>query len=306
MTDLFSSLIQHTRAVIDRTGEAHFTCPECGHGSSCNSPHCSFSTRGWHCFVCGAGGSLSDLAKRVELENKLYNAPVRHQEAPRAPATWLGNAEYLCRQYEAHRDAQRLWWDYKPVPVGVFQAKRLGVGVLPASKCPHERLIVPIIDGTEIVGFRGRSLGCACGKWLAPGGTRIDLYPLYNEDQLRPGGIVWIVENPIDALLIQHYTGVAIYSVSYWQERWERALLGARPQLVVVALDNDLVGNGGAARRDEFVRTWLEKHPRVPTPSGVKIVNRLRKIGINAVLYDWGSAEYKADIGSLIMEGARG
>lgn len=302
MNELFRDLVHHTHAVMDRHGEAHLACPECGHESSPRDPHCSFNDRGWHCFSCGAGGSLSGLAEKIGMETRPYNAPVRIQKAPGRPAAWIAHAEHLCDQYQAHSASWRLWQAYKPVPVGVYNAQRLGVGVLPASKCPHERLIVPIIDGTEIVGFRGRAIDCDCGKWLAPGGTRISLYPLYNEPALHVGAIVWIVENPIDALLVRPYTGVAIYSVSYWEDRWEKALLASRPGLVVVALDNDLVGNGGAARRGEFMQNWLEKHPRVPDPAGIKIANRLLINHINVVIYDWGSAAYKADIGSLIMQ----
>ena len=169
MSTLFDDLVRHTHAALDnRHCEAHLACPECGHASSPKSPHCSFSPQGWHCFSCGAGGSLQNLAERVELEIGSYEAPARPQEAPRAPATWLSNAEHLVRGYESHSDAWRLWQAYKPVSQVDFERCRLGVGVLPMSKCKHERLIVPILDGTMIVGLRGRAMGCDCGKWLAP------------------------------------------------------------------------------------------------------------------------------------------
>jgi hypothetical protein len=159
-----------------------------------------------------------------------------------------------------------------------------------------------------IVGLRGRAIGCKCAKWLAPGGTNLQLYPLYNEAALRPGCVVWIVENPIDALLLTartDFVGVASYSVAYWQDRWTAALQAAQPELVVVAYDQDLPGNGGAARRREFEHEWLKTHPRLPTWSaGPKLANRLQAAKLPAVLFDWGKAPHKMDIGSLIMAGA--
>ncbi len=305
MDDLFTALVRHTHAVVDtRHGEYHLACPECGSESSPKHPKCSFSARGWNCFVCGAHGSLRNLAKRVELDDGRYNAPVCPQEARRAPATWLGIAEHLIQTYVLHPRAWELWQAYKPVSRQDFERRGLGVGVLPQSKCKHERLIVPIFDGTMVVGLRGRAIDCDCGKWLTPKDTNIDLYPLYNEDSLRPGCVVWIGENPADSLLLTRrtpYVGVATYSVAYWRERWERALIAARPEMVVVAYDQDLPGGGGAARREEFIQEWLKTHPRVPPAAGPRLVNRLRDIGLNAVLYDWGNAPLKTDIGSLLM-----
>ena len=143
------------------------------------------------------------------------------------------------------------------------------MGVLPASRCHHERLTVPVIDGSMIVGIRGRSLGCECGKWLAAGGTTLDMLPLYNCQALGTGQVVWIIENPIDALMVGErtdYIGVATYSVSYWREAWTEALTLARPELVVIAYDNDLVGNGGALNRPVF-----EQDPHPPPGCGASV-----------------------------------
>lgn len=307
-TNVLRALVGHTRPAADRRhGEYHIACPACGHASSPKDPHCSFGPKGWHCFSCGAGGSLTHLAGLVGLDAGEYTppAPARDPER-RDPARWLAYASELAMNYAAHPRAWELWQSYKPVSQAAFRANALGVGVLPYSKCRHERLIVPIYDGGQIVGLRGRSLGCDCGKWLAPGGTLIELYPLYNQAALGMNQVVWIGENPVDALLLSErtpYAGVATYSVSYWYERWTAALIAARPELVVVAYDNDLPGNGGAARRQEFERAWLSSHHQLTLSAGPKLVNTLRRAGLPAVLYDWQDAPHKSDIGTVIMAG---
>lgn len=307
MDDLYTALVQHTKADVDRHGEAHIACPECGHTSSPRNPHCSFNERGFYCFVCGHKSGLKALAEKTGLETGRYNTPIWRQESRRTPVLPTYDIERMIEQFEAHRASWRLWQAYKPVSRQAFYARRLGVGVLPMSQCKHERLIVPIIDGTMAVGLRGRAINCSCPKWLAPAGTDISLYPLYNEQALQSGCTVVIVENPVDALLMTDrtdYVGVACYSTTYWQERWTEALKAARPELVVVGLDNDLVGNGGALRRDEFIRTWRQAHDRVPEPRGPALANRLLEAGMKSMLFDWGRAEYKADIGSLVVAGA--
>lgn len=261
--------------------------------------------------MCGSHGSLRNLAQRTGLDYGIYNPPVNppesRQEGLQRPAAWLVDAHNLIRRYVAHSRSWELWQNYKPVSRDDFDRCRLGVGVLPASKCRHERLIVPIYSGSEVRGLRGRAIDCTCGKWLAPAGTNISIYPLYNEESLRPGCVVWVLENPVDALLLSRRTGfvgVATYSVAYWQDAWTETIRAAQPELVVVAYDNDLPGGGGAARREEMIRDWLRTHPRVPPAAGPRLANRLLEAGLNAVVFDWGKQPAKSDIGSLLMAGA--
>ncbi len=200
---LFEDLQRYTGAQPDRHGECHLPCPACKHESSPRNPHCSFSEHGYHCFVCGANYSLPGLAKVLGMGERDYSAEVRRPEPkPVKPASWMANPGGLLAKYESHPRRYELWQGYKPLQRSTIERRRLGVGVLPVSRCHHERLIVPIWDGSMLVGLRGRSLGCDCGKWLAPGGTVLNLLPLFNADSLRRGAVVWIVENPVDALMI--------------------------------------------------------------------------------------------------------
>jgi predicted RNA-binding Zn-ribbon protein involved in translation (DUF1610 family) len=306
--NLLTDLIAFTKADVDRTGECHIPCPECGHVSSPRNPHCSFNEKGFKCFVCGFGCSLKTLAEKVGMGEREYTvksqAPKKSQPVYHS---WKGRSSLPICPPERLETMIRSWQAYKPIKRETIASAGLYVGILPESRCKHQRLIVPIFDRGLLVGLRGRSMGCDCGKWLVSAGTELDQLPLYNWEALHPGCAVWIVENCVDALLISQntpYAGVAIYSTSYWREEWLATLQAVHPKLVIVALDNDLVGNGGAARRDEFCRDWLRSHPRLPQPSGVKLVNRLLAAGLPVTLYDWGRAEYKMDIGNLLA-GAR-
>lgn len=320
---LYTALLHHTHALLgrgDQAQEAHLSCPACGHASTPRSPHCSFSPRGWKCFVCGTGGSLQDLANRVGLEHGPYIPPILVEQPVRQLDTpaWMemSLASRLLHQWEHHPDRFSLWNSYKPLPEEIILAKWLGVGKLPAytSKCTGERLIVPVLDTYgQLVGIRGRYLACSCcdpkhDKWLVAKGTSPERMPLYNADALTAGCVVWVVENPIDALMVNLNTpfiGVASYSTSYWHTRWTDCLLAAHPELVIVAYDNDLVGNGGAHRREEMIAIWQTTHPgKIPPSRGIKLVNHLLGAGLPAVLFDWRDMLAKADIGSLLMQEA--
>lgn len=308
--ELITELVQKTHAARDRGGEYHFTCPNCGHESTPKSPHCSFSSQGWHCFSCGAGGSLNALGRLLLVENcDTVYLPHIAKNKPKKPS--CGHLGPLVTQFAEHPRRNELWNLYKPLSLETMDRMQLGVGILPYSRCKHERLIVPVWNGPQLVGLRGRQLDCDCGKWLASAGWSIDLAPLYNSDALGLGQVIWILENPVDALALTErteYVGIATYSVSYWTDVWTKRLQEAQPELIVVAFDNDLVGNGGGPRREEFIRMWLEdpKHKVVPPANGPALANKLLEAGLPATLYDWvGNAEYKSDIGTLLMQEAK-
>ena len=303
---MFDALKNHFGAEPDRRGECPITCPECGKESSQRNVHCSFSEKGYKCFVCGAGGSLKRLAEMVNMDTRDYKQQQQKPKRTRRTPEWLSVPAPYVSRYESHSRRFELWDDYKPLPSEIIERKRLGVGVLPSSRCKHERLIVPVIAGTMIVGLRGRAIDCDCGKWLQAGGTTMDRMPLYNVEDIQYDNVIWIVENPIDALMVSAYTnsvGVATYSVSYWHDNWTRELVDAEPKRIYIAYDNDAPGNGGAWRREEVLREWRKTHNAdPPEPGGIKLANRLSDAGLPVKLHDWKDAPFKADIGSLLME----
>lgn len=283
-TDLFQDLVRFTKAVSDRRQkEWHVPCPFCGKASSPKNPHASFSVDGFFCFSCGQGCSLPALAKQLGMGDRVYQPPPPQPEKPRQVYSWMASAERYVTEFEQHPDRFELWQAHKPVSTETIERMRLGVGVLPASACHHLRLIVPVIDGTMIVGLRGRRLNCRCAKWTASAGTTLDMLPLYNDQALDTGDVVWLLENPVDALMLTErtgYIGLATYSVVYWRLAWTDRLVRVRPELVVVAYDNDEPGK----------------------KNGARLANTLLEAGLDVVLYPWGDAPHKMDVGSMLME----
>jgi len=308
---LYDELLNFTHAHVDHFGEAHIDCPECGHPVKPNQTHCSFSERGWYCFVCGASGSLEALARLLGLGERTYIPQATHPNPkPLTVPPWRLHSESWLEKYQLHPRRFELWSHYKPLALQTIVDHRLGVGRLPASRCSHDRLIVPVFWGMTLVGLRGRRIDCDCpAKWLPAVGTPLEILPLYNAQALGKRQVVFIMENPVDALLLTQekapWVGLSIYSTSYWKQDWVGEIKAADPEMVIIALDNDLVGNGGAAQRDVFAAEWKRTHnDRLPKPRGVFIANQLNAAGIPATLFDWGVAPNKADIGDLLMREA--
>lgn len=289
-----------------RGHDYHADCPYCGKPAVRGQTHFSYSEHGHKCFVCGSKGGLVALARKLGQELTAVPQPVKIKPPPKR-AGWLDNAGALVAKFSAHPRRVALWQAHKPVSRAAILANSLGVGVLPSSQCRHPRLILPIYnEAGRVVCLRGRRLDCDCTKWLAAGGWSLGSLPLYNLAAMPVGGVLWLVENPVDALLVGQFTpyaGAATLSVSYWREEWAAAIVAKQPSLVIVAYDNDLPGNGGATRRAEMITAWPSE--TVPKARGVELTNTLRGIGVNAVLYDWKDAPPKSDIGGLLNKECR-
>jgi hypothetical protein len=327
--NLFARLVSFTHGEVDRTGECHIPCPACGHPSSPRNPHASFDAEhGFHCFVCGQGYSLPGLAKAVGLDDNTYipPPPTRIEKPVKNAPSWLKNAQDYLDGYTSDLTVYDRWQAYKPLDPDLIRAYRLGVGVLPpySSRCPHPRLIVPLLAGGEIRGFRGRSLGCDCGKWLSAstmadwtkflfnGGCLVQDQATARERNLgysnsgyARGETLLILENPADAILAEQKLGVwavATLGVTIWRDDWTQSLIECKPSSIVVGYDADMAGN---LRTPQMEREWLAKNPKartIPIPNGVRLVNHLLKAGLPASLFRWPkTAPPKCDIGQVLQ-----
>ena len=279
------------------------TCPACGKEAKRGSVHFSFSERGGFCFVCQFKAGLGKLAEMYGLDGGPSWAPPPPRPLERRIDKRAEFARW-CAEWARNPRAAEAWQSYKPLPEQVIRARALGLGRFPkyASKCQHERLMVPIYEDGEIVGIRGRSLGCDCGKWLSPSSSRC---VLYNAEHLprAAGKVLWILENPIDALMLElrvpQSVAVATLGVTLWQDVWTERLVAAKPFLTMVTFDNDRPGNGGG---EAGKAAWLATHEKDIEPNGVRLCNRLLVAGLRARLFDWGDAPLKADIGDVLMK----
>ena len=323
--DLFTTLCSRLNAQPDSHGEAHVPCPNCGKEPKPGQVHFSFSVRGGYCMVCGEAYSLPALARIWGQEVPEFTPIRAHHPADRAALDVAkvkaapADFERLAMIFANSQDALPQWLAYKRVPESLVAAYRLGYGAYPqyTSKCSHRRLQVPLIERGQVVGFRSRSVGCDCAKWLSPAGSRTLLSngerltrgPYYGmgfalNAWVPHGDVLYIIENPVDAILLEHNSpevyAVATLGVTMWQPEWTELVVRARPAMVVVAYDNDRPGNGGGIPGRD---AWLRDHPKDIVPNGVKLVNALLTAGVNARLFPWADSPLKADIGDLITRG---
>lgn len=322
------------RVSTSHGGEYAGPCPICG---GRDRFHAQPAERRWFCSHC-TGRQWQDTIEFVRLEQGLgfreavehlvgpADRPVARRRRPLPPPQplpaitkrshgWKRRAAQYVEEYEACPDRARLWQAHKPLTVETIERFRLGVGALPeySSRCRHRRLVLPIVEGGRIVGLRGRAFECDCDKWLPAAGSAVTLFGL---DQLHPDATVYVVENNVDAMLAMQETPYCAVSstsgVSVWRDEWTEALVAVRPELVVVAYDNDLAGQAAGPLRRRLIDAWREEWqarnpgkrvPPSPVANGPKVVNRLLAAGLPAVLWEWpAEAPAKADVGWLLSE----
>lgn len=306
-TTLFDTLCVQLHVEPDRKGEVWIDCPRCGK----DRKHFSFSAEhGAHCFSCDYSGSLAQVAELLSIAPDDRARPARRAVQPQAPRSWQQRPDYYLDRYCGALDRVTCWQAYKPLSLDSIARYRLGVGVLPSSRCTHRRLILPIFDGGHVVAFHGRAYveGDTEAKWLTAGGGSKQV--LFNADRLQPGATVAIVENFIDAILaMQTYpdvTAVAGGGVG-WRDEWTAQIVASRPRHVLILLDNDLAGFPNAETYAVLSAQWQRERPGkpLPEPRGPKIARALLAAGVRSVRGpNWPrGTPPKHDIGADLMRG---
>lgn len=298
---LYSLLVEQTHAEPDRRGWVAIPCPSCGENRKRKS---AFSPHGFKCFVCGETMSLHKLAKTQRLDaNKEPNRVIIPK--PPQPRYWHKEPERWLQRTLDHPRRIEIWQAYRPFTLESISKYQLGVGSVPSTPCPHERLTYPYLDDERIT-LRGRMINCPCDpkamKWLTAGGGRAALWGI---EYLRPGGVVVICESPVDAMLLMQFdaslTAVASTAgASTWKREWTEAIAAVSPLFLLIALDNDLQGQATGETRQKLAYEWLKKRPKLPKANGPYIANQFLKAGIRTHLYPWENAPAKADIGWML------
>jgi hypothetical protein len=318
VSTLFDQLVATTGARVDRHHEAHLDCPWCGKEAKAHQRHFAFNARGCHCFVCGAGGSLQRLAEQLGAP---VDAARRYtQERPERPQkarSWQIRPEVYLDAFCGAWDRVERWTSYKPLSLDTIARWRLGVGTLPSSPCQHRRLIYPIVEARQIVGFRGRALGCECDKWISSGGTTARLWGI---DLLRAGATIIVAENPVDAMLaMQFEPGVVAVAgtagAATWHDEWSAAIAASRPERALIWFDNDLAGAANKPTYQLLLKEWqrtmeerlrqgkLKQLPRPPRPNAAKVANSLLEAGVITTCYTWPEGTpAKYDLGQLLED----
>lgn len=314
---LFQAILSAHNLQADRRGECHIRCPKCGREPKANQVHFSFSVKGGKCFVCNWGTSLRGVAAELgqmspdELAQMTTNGPDVLALKPKKMASWTRNPEAYLNEYLRAPDRVDQWQRYKPLRLESISRWELGVGVLPASRCKHRRLIIPArVDG-KIVAFRGRILkengcdcdtrrakglrpvceeGCNCDKWLTCGSSQT---VLFNAERLCAGATVIICENMLDTILaMERFPVVAVCGTAgagTWKSEWTDQILDSQPKQIIVWFDNDLAGLPNEETYAKLISEWKVKQEELlkarkiakignpPEPNGQRLVNALNK-----------------------------
>lgn len=302
---------------------------------------------GFHCFACGRSCSLYHLATLngvAEYTGEARAATRRQDDKEPEYPSWYSGRESLQAAYTKNGDVAAAWQRYKGVTPEMVSRYGLGYGVLPGdygnrNKCPHNRLITPILDTRgRVIWFRGRAIDCECDKWLAAPLRDFSMagigVSLPQSQYAQRGGKVFITENYVDAAIINSgtkYSAVATLSTSYWLPQWTDQIFALSPDVVYVAFDNDLAGNGGSVQEVEsrarkiaarqknisensitvlqvtaeqtgytvdYMSGNTQDMVRVPTPRGVILANHLLDAGFNVILIKWPKGE--SDMGAYL------
>lgn len=220
--------------------------------------HADLRGNGFHCFACGAKGSVLDLVAALE-HCSLRAAAFRLRDwfalppSPPLPGPSPDAANHqLIRKKE--RLVVPLRFSLHPVDFshpylalrGIEHrtAEHFGVGYYSGPGLMRGRVVIPIHDGEgRLAAYAGRSTGQAVPKYLLPPGfakSRI-LYNLHRARALRSAALV-VVEGFFDCINVSQagYAAVALMGCSLSQIQQEQ-LLSATTH-VVLMLDADTAG----------------------------------------------------------------
>lgn len=318
MTDLLTACADRLHATLRHDRRYHSDCPFCGKEEKRGQKHFSFVEAGYVCWVCSAQGGLWKLAEQISVQGEIRPMASRQVQEPPKPRHWQSAPDRWLQGYCEHPNRLPDWQAYKPLSIDTIARYRLGVGVLPSSRCQERRLILPVFASGQIVAFHGRAYrpGDEEAKWLTAGGSRKDV--LFNGDALRPDVVVIICENMVDCLLAQEAeTGVVAVAGGGvgWRPEWTQQIAASRPTHVLVWLDNDLVGCPNESTRRELLAGWhvemqarvdagtIPRIPTAPAPHGPQIANALLNAGVQASVYRWPEGTPpKADLGAALMQ----
>jgi hypothetical protein len=302
--DLYEELIQFFQAEHPRARKwVHADCPFCGDEADARKPNFSFSPLGFNCFTCGRKGGLKALAEHVGIwDAKIeYIKPTKTTIQPLPPPYWWNQRFELLAQYTAHPETVEMWQRYKPLSKESIRRWRFGYGKLPGES--YERLIVPIIHHNDVIALRGRSVNGEEPKWKNAVGSKMGIW---NLDGMGQNNDIWLVENHVDAALLMQDTdfpntlAIATGMARMLSPEELNRIVLAKPQMITVAYDNDLIGQANATTRALLT---AQRRPDLPPiePVGPKVIRQLRERGIECVLFEWPeNAKPKADLGDLL------
>jgi hypothetical protein len=323
MRDLYAEIYPILNSPPDKRGWSHVTCPFCGADPQKSKPNFSYNRHGFNCYKCKAKGNLVHLATHLGLwsDSGAYTPPRTRVSSyvPPAPPSepepaWKNNPEAWVEKYLHDPRRYKLWMAYKPLTRATIDKHDLGVGPLPEQQMT--RLIVPLYWKGACVGFKGRSLASVTNpdipKWISA--RRSNVTTLFAFNYVEQGtDLLWICENYIDAALVTQMTGNAAIASGGARELTAEEIASIRrmaPKHVIMAYDNDLVGQARPELRTQLEAQWIKEqkekgnkavHP--PQSAAIPTVDKLRRAGLEVSFFPWpDNAPTKADLLWALMQ----
>jgi len=231
-------------------------CPLHG-GEGRETFHVNTAEQVFHCFSCGAGGSVLDLVAAVEgcglreAAQKLtewgsvggngapwQKATVTKRIRPAPPLRFRLRGVDVRHPYLASRG------------IGEATAREFGVGFYAGPGLMSQRLVIPIEDEAgRLVGYAGRSLDGSEPRYRFPAGFAKSqvVFNLQRAAATRQSTVI-VVEGFFDCLKV-HQAGFGSVVALMGSDLYEpqREMLVRRFRQIVVMLDGDAAGRRGSA-----------------------------------------------------------
>lgn len=311
------------------------TLPECPYCGSIRKA--GLKANGvFKCFVCGKDvrsyDDWQDLAARMAAPMQ-YTTSKSEQRQPiiKKQLVWQRDPMRWHSRYTNDRNAViEAWQAYKPLSEASIMRAQLGLGIMPPTDnqsnytlgCNHQRLIYANIENADkqATAFRGRRIGCTCtAKWITVKGSDAWLWGSYHMLRLAAGRWVFIVENPIDALLVMQAMPDVIAiagTAGAGTFPWVKLVASANPKGALVWLDNDLIGNPTPRTRELLIREWIanmRKRGHEPTPDMIahqrtkamapKLVTQFQALHVKSKAWEWAEGTTpRMDAGQYLID----
>jgi DNA primase len=275
------SVLRHYRVQLRRSGKDQYRgCCPIHHGAGRDAFHVNLARNVFHCFACGAGGTVLDFVAAME-GCSLFQAAQRLQSmCSTTPSTLIRNEKELVT--ERRRVCLPLNFtltgiDYSHPYLaerGITEktAHEFGVGFYAGPGLMHGRLVIPIhnADG-ELVAYGGRSVDQTEPRYrVPPAFAEAEILFNMHRAAAQGGNTVVMVEGFFDCMKVYQagirsvvgLMGAALY------ESQRRTLL-ERFQHIILLLDGDPTGRNASAALAQQLRARCHVHV-VLLPAGLQ------------------------------------
>jgi DNA primase len=259
-----AAVLQHYRIEeLRRSGQNQLRghCP-LHRGEGRETFHVNTAEQVFHCFSCGAGGSVLDLVAAVEgcglreAAEKLseWGMPGNFAPSQKATVTKKTRSVPPLRFRLRGVDVQHPYLASRGIRETT--AREFGIGFYSGPGLMSQRLVIPIEDEAgRLVGYCGRSLEGSQPRYRFPAGFAKSqvLFNLHRAAAARQSTVI-VVEGFFDCLKVyQAGFGAVVALMGSALYEPQRRLLLPRFRQVVLMLDGDVPGRRAAA----VISTWL-------------------------------------------------